>query len=358
MTELKTKLFYGCAAIVVLIIFIFIKLQQITLSVIVPVYNSEKYLARCLDSIVNQDGKFEIIAINDGSTDKSSEILQQYAQEYSNIKIINQKNQGVSASRNKGMLEAQGDYIIFVDSDDWLEDNAFEQILKSLKKDSPDILLAAYYDVYDREWVKNLRGEEAASQEQEEAKFPISKLDNLSLFSPFYGKDAHSDLFYSGTGVRGQVFRTDFIKEHKFAFPLGINCGEDDVFVYRSFLANPLISIIKTPLYNYRNRTDSLAKSQKVITENRKGLAILQQTEEFKAAKRRTQMLINDAWLSWTILGISNIMRYGEKIDNALEEAYDTYNTFSIYNREERKSCRNLKKLRGVLFQGNINHSL
>lgn len=357
MKELKTKLFYGCICAAILIIFGIVKMQQITLSVIVPVYNAEKYLAQCLDSIVNQDGKFEIIAINDGSTDKSLNILQQYAKKYSNIKVITQKNQGVSASRNRGISEAQGDYIIFVDSDDWLEEDAFEQILKQLKKDSPDILLTAYYDVYDKEWIKNTRGEEVANQEQE-AKFPISKLDNLSLFSPFYGKDAYSDLFYSGTGVRGQVFRKNFIEEHKFTFPLGINCGEDDVFIYRAFLANPLISIIKSPLYNYRNRTDSLAKSRKVMTENRKGLAILQQTEEFKSAKRRTQMLINDAWLSWTILGISNIMRHGEKLDKALEEAYKAYNTFSTYNREERKSCRNLKRLRGILFPGRINHSL
>lgn len=350
MTELKVKLFYGCAAIIILIILGIVKMQQITLSVIVPVYNSEKYLARCLDSIVSQEGKFEIIAINDGSTDKSLKILQEYAQKYSNIKIVNQSNQGVSASRNKGIEAGKGKYIIFVDSDDWLEEDAFERIEMTLKNDSPDILLTAYYDVYDREWVKNIKGEEFAKQEQEEAKFPISKLENLSLFSPFYGKDAHSDLYYSGTGVRGQVFRKDFIKEHGFTFPLGINCGEDDVFVYRSFLANPLISIIKTPVYNYRNRTDSLAKSQRVISENRKGLAILQQTKEFKTAKRRTQMLVNDAWLSWTILGISNIIRQGANPEQAMEEAYKAYNTFSQYNREERKSCRNLRKLRNILF--------
>ncbi len=350
MTELKAKFFYGCAAIIVLIMLGIVKMQQITLSVIVPVYNSEKYLARCLGSIVNQDGKFEIIAINDGSTDKSLKILQEYAKKYSNIKIVNQSNQGVSASRNKGIDEANGKYIIFVDSDDWLEEDAFERIERTLKNDSPDILLTAYYDVYDREWVKNIKGEEFAKQEQKEAKFPISKLENLSLFSPFYGKDAHSDLYYSGTGVRGQVFRKDFIKEHSFKFPLGINCGEDDVFVYRSFLANPLISIIKTPIYNYRNRTDSLAKSQRVISENRKGLAILQQTKEFKTAKRRIQMLVNDAWLSWTILGISNIIRQGVNPEQAMEEAYKAYNTFSQYNTEERKSCRNLRKLRNILF--------
>lgn len=353
MTVFKSKFFYICVVILATLIIGIIRMQQVTLSVIVPVFNAEKYLERCLDSIMNQSGNFEVIAINDGSTDKSLEILQQYAKKYSNMHIINQNNQGVSASRNKGLELAKGKYIIFVDSDDWLEENAFKVILEQLKQDSPDILLTAYYDAYGAEWVSSLRGAEAAAEIEKEAKFPSTKLDNLSLFSPFKGDEAYSDLFYSGTGVRGQVFRTEFIKQHNFTFPLNINCGEDDVFVYRSFLVNPLISIMTTPIYNYRNRTDSLAKSKNVISENRKGLEVLQQTKEYKSAKRRTQMFINDAWLSWTILGISNLLRYGALNEQAYEEAYKAYNTFAVYNKEERKSCRNLSKLRGILFSKN-----
>ena len=207
-----------------------------------------------------------------------------------------------------------------------------------------------FYDVYDHEWVRRTGGEAAVSEAPEEAKFPTRKLDKLALFSPFQAQDTHSDLFYAGTGVRGQFFKNEFVKKNKLSFPLGVKCGEDDVFVYRSFLHNPLISILPEPLYSYRNRVDSLAKAESIITDNRKTLALLQKTEEYQKAGRRTQMLINDTWLSWTILGISNLVRHGASLAAGLEEAYQAYNTFSAYNTEERKSCRNLERLRKILF--------
>lgn len=341
----------GVLALIVAIYLFFA--TKTTLSVIIPVYNSEKFLSRCLDSVFSQTGDFEVIAINDGSTDKSLEVLQKYAQEHSNMKIINQENQGVGASRNKGIKEAKGKYLIFVDSDDWLESNVFSKIVDTLKNDDSDILLTGYYDVYDTEWVRKTRGEEFAGENIEE-KFSTRKLDKLMLFTPFNGEDAYSDLFYSGTGVRGQVVAKKFIEEKKLSFPEDITCGEDDVFIYRVFLNNPKISVIATPIYNYRNRIDSLAKSEKVIFDNEKGLNLLQQSEEYKKANRRIQMYLKDAWLSWTILGISNILRQNQKdninIKKAYEKAYETYNSFAIYNKEERKNCRNLGKLRFLLF--------
>ena len=91
-------------------------------SIIVPVYNAEKYLERCLDSLVNQTLKdIEIICINDGSTDKSLKILNKYAGEYNNILIIEQENKGQSAARNVGIDTAGGEFIAFIDADDWVD---------------------------------------------------------------------------------------------------------------------------------------------------------------------------------------------------------------------------------------------
>ena len=99
------------------------------LSVIVPVYNSSKYLDKCIKSIVNQTLKeIEIIIINDGSTDNSLDIIQGYALKDNRIKVVNQSNKGVSASRNEGIKLAKGDYIINIDSDDWIEQHYFEDI--------------------------------------------------------------------------------------------------------------------------------------------------------------------------------------------------------------------------------------
>lgn len=347
--------------VIILIAIIFLALiwgwlqKQITISVIVPVYNAEAYLPRCLDSILSQDGNYEVILVNDGSTDNSEKILQTYAEQHKNIKLINQSSQGVSAARNAGINAAKNEYITFVDSDDWLEPQAISSAVKVLKKDKPDILLTGFYDVYDHEWVRQTKGEAAMAEVPEESKFPTRNLDKLAIFSPFRGKDAFSDLFYAGTGVRGQFFLKKFIKENSLSFPLNATCGEDDVFVYRAFLHNPLISVMVTPIYNYRNRVDSLAKAKNVIKENRKTLAVLQQTPEYQQAGRRTQMLINDTWLSWTILGISNLMRHGEPWGSGFDEAYKAYKTFSVYNAEEQKSCRNLEKLHRLLSKGIIN---
>ena len=100
------------------------------ISVIVPVYNVEKYLARCLDSIINQTlADIEIICINDGSTDNSLEILNDYAKKDSRIKIIDQTNAGLSCARNAGMQIAQGEYIGFVDSDDWIDLDFYEKLV-------------------------------------------------------------------------------------------------------------------------------------------------------------------------------------------------------------------------------------
>lgn len=106
------------------------------ISVIVPIYNSEKYLHKCLDSLINQTMKdIEIICINDGSTDNSAKILE----EYNSIKIINQENQGVSAARNSGIKIACGEYIGFVDSDDWVNPNFYEKLYNAIKNTNADI---------------------------------------------------------------------------------------------------------------------------------------------------------------------------------------------------------------------------
>lgn len=337
---------------------IFYAQQRITVSVIIPVYNAEKYLPQSLDSVFAQSGSYEVIAINDGSTDNSLQILESYAKKHSNMVIINQENKGVAAARNAGLKVAKNKYITFVDSDDWLERNAFENVLPIIKKDKSDVVLTGIYDVYDKEWVKHNRGIKAAETVAEVSRFPMRKLDKLSLFSPFYGNDAYSDLFYVGTGIRGQFFKNNFIKEHKIEFPLGTKCGEDDVFLFRSFLHNPLISVLPTPIYNYRNRVDSLAKSKSILVENRNTLKVLQETPEYQKASRRVQMFINDAWLAWIFIGISNLQRHGAPWGAGAVEAYAAYKTFDSYNKVELKACRNYPKVRYFLEEVNFNQAL
>lgn len=120
------------------------------LSIIVPVYNVADYLPKCLDSLLAQDllqNDYEIIVVNDGSTDNSGDIAQQYADKYANITLINQSNQGLSGARNTGIKHANGEYIQFVDSDDYLEENVLGGLMKQVEDDDLDVLRFNYENV-------------------------------------------------------------------------------------------------------------------------------------------------------------------------------------------------------------------
>lgn len=123
------------------------------LSIVVPVYNVSQYLSKCLDSILNQDidkDDYEIIVVNDGSTDGSGEIAKEYAEKYSNITLINQENQGLSGARNSGIKVARGKYIQFVDSDDYLEPNVEKSLVEKMESENLDILRFNYQNVNEK----------------------------------------------------------------------------------------------------------------------------------------------------------------------------------------------------------------
>jgi len=123
--------------------------DQVNVSIIVPVYNVEKYLEKCLESIINQTLKnLEIICVNDGSTDNSLQILEDYAKKDQRIKIINKKNRGSGAAKNTGMKNASGEYIGFVDSDDWVDLAMFEKLYNRAKSQKSDMVMCPIY-IYD-----------------------------------------------------------------------------------------------------------------------------------------------------------------------------------------------------------------
>lgn len=352
---MKKKLIFIGAVITVCLAFVYYINQRITISVVIPVYNAEKYLARCLDSIFTQSGPFEVIAVNDGSTDKSLQILQEYAKKHSNMRVIDQKNQGISGARNTGMKAAKNKYIMFIDCDDWLEPEVFSLIRKKVKEDNPDILLTGYNDVYDREWFKQTRGEELAKFAPDEMKMPIRNLDKLALFSPFYGKLAYSDLYYSGGFVHGHLLKKKFLTEHKLEFPQGMDIMEDTVLMFRAYMYNPLISVLTTPIYNYQNRVDSESKSLKALNVWRDRLLFLQQTNEYKSAPRQIQMWMNDSYLSLIFVGIANLQRHKIPLEKGIDKIYQAYKSMQNYNTEELKSCRNYTKLREFLRKSGLN---
>lgn len=127
--------------------------MELKLSVIVPIYNVEKYLHKCVDSLLNQDlpsEDYEIILVDDGSPDRCGEICDEYASHYANVKVVHRENGGLSAARNSGIEVARGQYVQFVDSDDFLEPNVLKTLVEKMEADRLDVLRFNYKNVNER----------------------------------------------------------------------------------------------------------------------------------------------------------------------------------------------------------------
>lgn len=132
-------------------------MEKDKISVIVPVYNVENYLAKCLDSIVNQTYKnLEIIVIDDGSTDSSPSICDIYKEKDKRIKVIHKENGGISSARNIGLKHATGNFIAFVDSDDWIDLSMYEKLLSKQKEKDYDMVFCRYFKVYPKEGTRKV----------------------------------------------------------------------------------------------------------------------------------------------------------------------------------------------------------
>ena len=226
-------------------------------SVIIPVYNVEKYLRECLDSVINQTlSDMEIICINDGSTDKSLGILKEYAEKDSRIKIIIQENQGQGVARNNAIEAAQGEYLVFVDPDDFLDSEALEVINKSFSDSAVDIIQFDYL----------VCSEDGANNRQRVFKKRAKRYFNLNLLNDKVfnwqevGKKSIEGL---SLFCWDKAYKTTFIKENNIKFAPTKN-GEDHIFsISANLLANKILYINKS-FYHYRTRLKSITNSASI----------------------------------------------------------------------------------------------
>ena len=211
------------------------------LSVIIPVYNVEPYLEQCLDSVVNQTYKnLEIICINDGSTDNSLKILEKYQKKDNRMKIIDQKNKGVAAARNAGLDAATGEYITFVDSDDYLELNAYEEAMKvMLKTNNVDIV----------EFNVNVFSEDSN---------PVT-INRTNCTAKFFENIFNAKA--SAPSVWNKVFKFDRIKKMNIRFPNGL-VNDDTFFSTAAVMCSNNTTFINIPFYNYRIFGNSITGTQ------------------------------------------------------------------------------------------------
>ena len=209
-----------------------------TISVIVPVYNVAQYLSQCVSSILSQDyGGLEVILIDDGSTDASGEICDQYAAKDSRVRVIHQKNGGAAAAKNAGLRLASGDYLAFADSDDYLEPGAYGFLMKTLLETNADAVQGSFREVY-----RN-RAEEQHIQEE-----TLEGYDYLLRFP----KDFSCALLWNKL-YRRAIFDGVFFEEgHKI---------DDEYFTYQGFLQPRKVVRVDRIVYNYRKRASSVMSS-------------------------------------------------------------------------------------------------
>lgn len=229
--------------------------QKPFISVIVPVYNVEKYLDQCVDSILNQTfSDFELILVDDGSKDTSPEICDRYVNEDGRVSVIHQPNGGQVKARKAGLERAVGEYVFFVDSDDWIELNALELACQSAKDNDADIVTFGGYFCY-------------ANNRRLPVNQPIPSgtFDKAGMIKDIYPKMLYSGrFFYFGiyAAMWNKIFRRSILTPNMINVDPRLRIGEDGVTTFATFLdANRICVLDNQHLYDYRDNNYSITRS-------------------------------------------------------------------------------------------------
>lgn len=215
------------------------------ISILVPVYNVENYLPRCLESIIGQTYQnLEIVLVDDGSTDKSGEICDAYAKKDSRIRVIHQENKGLSMARNAALEVVTGDYILFVDSDDWIEQDMVEYLYQKIKDTGAEIAVCGYVNIDEKNIKTNMNYEEQVLS-GEQMLVELCRDDKIKNYAC------------------GQLIQRDLLKG--IQFPQGRNF-EDISTTYRWVEKTDKVVFGKEAKYNYYRRGDSITLKKSAKT--------------------------------------------------------------------------------------------
>lgn len=258
------------------------------LSIVIPVYNVERYLATCLDSVVGAErDKVEIIVVNDGSTDNSLVVCNEYEKKYDNVRVICQDNQGLSGARNTGIQNATGEYILFLDSDDFLKAGVLSRIITDIIKMKKDFFLGRAYQYYADTNIYNL-----------------CQIDYLSLKCEApsqYFLDLHkkNDFWFAAWLI---VINRRFLLDNGLFFKTGIY-HEDELWVPSVFAKANSIGFLNYGFYCYRmDREGSIVASPKIKREFDK-LVVVDELAKLIGKDKSSTLMIKDR-ISSLVFGI------------------------------------------------------
>lgn len=226
-------------------------MNNLLVSIIVPVYKVERYLPRCIESILGQTyTNFELILIDDGTPDRSGIICDRYAEKDSRIRVIHKENGGVSTARNAGIDAAKGEWITFIDSDDWVANDYLEVLLKPLEKYNCDMTVGAL------EWKHIL----VSSSAHEERYIDIEENNSQEILSAINRTE-----FY---GPWLKLFKKDIIEKNKLRFAVGISLAEDAMFVNSYLKSCSKFYLTGKPIYFYNELNASSVTNRAPYFEN------------------------------------------------------------------------------------------
>lgn len=229
-------------------------MKEELISVIVPIYNVEKYLEKCIESIINQTYKnLEIILVNDGSTDNSKKICEKYVEKDKRIKLVNKENGGLSAARNAGIAVAKGKYFGFVDSDDFIKDTMYEYLHNLIVENKSDIAICNYLYFTEDEEMETIQN-----------KIKDANEDKIKIFN---SKEALRELL-KGTTIQdfawNKLYKAELFNKDNRKYPFGRKM-EDIGTTYKLFSASKSIVLGKSVQYFYLQRSSSIMGNRNVI---------------------------------------------------------------------------------------------
>jgi len=274
------------------------------ISVIVPIYKVEKYLRQCIESLIAQPlSDFEIILVDDGSPDSCPLICDEYAALDSRIKVVHKSNGGLVSARKAGFEASKGEYIGFVDGDDWIEPFMFEKMQKAVVEYHPDMVLSEFFCNFD-DRVQN------SSQNFNEGFYSKEKLISdiypLMLFNGTYYNFGVSPSCWS------KLYKRELLEKNLSLVDDRTRMGEDAAFTYPCLLDAQSAFCIKTPMYHYRITNQSMSKA---YDERLHGIIMLS-FERLKEKKRECGFDISDQLDYYLLYMINFLIRNEAKRDN------------------------------------------
>ena len=292
-------------------------------SVIIPVYNTEKYLDKCISSVINQTYKnIEIIIVDDGSTDHSSALCKKWESIDERVLVLRKVNGGLSSARNYGLEKSSGNYIFFVDSDDWIASNTIELMVCKAEALNCDIVISNYYDYYsETQIVPVIRTKEQLVLE------PVEKCLLNILPTNAWGKLIRRDIFYDDTNL---ILK--FPENRRY---------EDTVISFKQILKAQIVYTLSDALYYYRQNMESIVYNPKAtdITDIIKNV-----TEIRNLLKNKVSEELLEAYLCSTLV-FAYQLYYRTSCNNAeLRKRLISSIKYSASKVRVRTACKNIKR--------------